>query len=362
MRHLILTVLLLGSVSIISCKKEIPGPVPGETTGSGPESITGTSWTSVGAQLNGSVSALFVYDNKLFIGGNFFSVGSSSATGVAYWDGSMIQPVYLYNVGGTGFSSFGVDNGYLIGGGGFYDSFGGMAMCAQWNGSTWIDGGYWINSNVYAIRSFDHNLYIGGYFTTYNSVSLNRIARHSGSGWLPVGNGFNNSVLALTVYNNELYAAGNFTASGSTTVNHIAKWNGSSWVPVGASGLDGSVSAMVVYKNELYAAGNFTHADAVSARYIAKWNGSSWSSVGGGLTGGFNGARALQTFAGDLFVGGEFTGAGSTSVNNVARWNGTSWSAMGPGISNIVNAFAVYNGSLYAATAASSSNRLLRFE
>lgn len=329
-----------------SCKKELPDepePTPVSPTSN---TITGTTWANVGAALSSSAYGLSVFDNKLFIAGNFTTVGSAPATGSAYWDGSAITPIYLSGVGGTGFSTFGTHNNMLFGGGGFSQSFG-PTMCAAWNGTTWTAGSYSINSNVYAIQSFNNNLYIGGYFTTYNSTTYNRIAMHNGSSWQAVGSGFNNTVNAMAVYNNELYAAGDFTSSGATTVGHIAKWNGSSWVQVGTSGINGSVKALTVFNGELYAAGSFTQADGNNARYIAKWNGTTWSNVGGSITGGFNGAKCLCVYNGELFVGGDFTTAGSVAVVNVARWNGTAWSAMGTNNTGIVTALAVYNGSLY---------------
>ncbi len=356
------------AIFTVSCTKDLPvypeefppsaTPVTPPTNGS----ITGTAWADAGATIDGSINGLFVFDNKLFIAGNFFTVGSSPTFGAATWNGSSISPINLSGVNGQGFTNFGVHNNTLYGGGAFSQSFG-MAMCAQWTGSTWTAGTFAMNSNVNSIESHNGSLYIGGYFTTYNSVTYNRVAKHNGSSWVPVGAGFNNTVNALAVYNGELYAAGSFTMSGSTTTNRIAKWNGSSWVQVGVSGLNGTANDLVVYNNALYVAGTFTQADAGSTRYLAKWNGSSWSSVGGSLSGGLNGAKALHVYNGELFVGGDFSGAGSVSVRNVARWNGTTWSSLGSNLTFIVGSLAVYNGSLYAGTINyTGTNRLRKFQ
>ena len=75
-------------------------------------------------------------------------------------------------------------------------------------------------------------------------------------GWTNIGGGMNGSVTALTVFNNELIAGGWFTTADGVSANRIAKWNGTNWVPLG-SGMDSSVQQVVVFNNELIAGGCF---------------------------------------------------------------------------------------------------------
>jgi trimeric autotransporter adhesin len=351
--------------SATSCKKELPDDPANPANPSNPTTpttITGSSWVTVGNDIDGAGYGLKTFNDKLYVAGNFFEVGSSPSIGCAYYDGTSLNAINQSGVGGSGFSCFGVHNSQLFGGGAF-SQFMGPTCCAVWDGTEWNNGTYSINSNVYAMESFGGNLYIGGYFTSYNSAILNRIAMHNGSGWVAMGMGFDNTVNALAVYNNELYAGGQFSNSGSNPVNKIAKWNGTSWEQVGTSGLNGTVRAMTVFNGELYVAGLFTQADGNPARYIARWNGTTWSDVGGSLTGGFNGARCLTTYGGELFVGGDFNGAGSVPVVNVARWTGTSWAGMGTGFTGIVSALEVYRGSLFALQSTYTGfNYLMKFQ
>jgi hypothetical protein len=202
------------------------------------------------------------------------------------------------------------------------------------------------------MKSFGGNLYVGGNFTTYNSVNYNHIAMHNGTSYSTVGSGFDGSVNAFTIYNSELYAGGGFFNSGSTPIDHIAKWDGTTWQPIG-SGINGGVLGMAVLGSDLYAVGLFTLAGSANVNNIAKWDGASWTDVGGGLTGG-SGARTILSYNNAIYVGGEFTAAGSVSAKNIAMWDGASWTALSSGLPNIVNALEIYNGDLYAGLYANS--------
>ncbi|MBI4929544.1 MAG: T9SS type A sorting domain-containing protein [Bacteroidetes bacterium] len=314
-------------------------------------SINAQTWTPAGTWVNSSIECLKSFNGKLFVGGNFTGVGTNTwnCNFNAQWDGSTLTPYYDANLGGLDFNCFEIHNSTLYVGGAFNIGSFGPKEVAVWDGTSWDDptGAYQLNSNVYAMASFGGKLYMGGYFTTYNSVNYNHVASNSGSGYSTVGSGFDATVMALAVYNGALYAGGGFTNSGTTAVNHIAKWNGTSWQQVG-TGVNGTVSGMAVMGTDLYVIGSFTLAGSTTVKDIAKWNGTIWSDVGGGLSGGFNGIRAVISYNNYLYVGGDFTTAGSISAKNVAAWNGSSWFALGNGITNSVNALEIYNNALYA--------------
>lgn len=323
-------------------------------------SVSGTTWTDVSpsAPFNSYISCLYVFNGNLWLGGNFTNIGSSQTEGTAEYNSTSnsFTTHYQGTIGGLGFSVLYNYNGSLLGGGGFYESFG-TQFCSKWNGSAWSGTLYNINSNVYAITAYNNgaDVVVGGYFTTYNSTAYNHVAMHNGSSYQTMGNGFNNVVNCLMVYNGELYAGGTFTMSGTTTVNHIAKWNGSQWMPLG-SGTDGAVEVMEIYAGELYVGGNFTTAGGNSSRYIARWNGSSWNTVGGGISGGFNGVMALTSAGNSLYVGGDFTSTGTSTTANIAKWDGSTWSNAGNGLAGTyVYCLCNYNNRVYAGTRNSSS-------
>lgn len=147
--------------------------------------------------------------------------------------------------------------------------------------------GFGLNNRVFALKSLDSNLYIGGAFKTdyYFQTFLNKIALWDGKHFYPLSNGFDNTVRSLEILNNNLYAGGDFINSGTINVNHIARWDGNNWSTLG-SGLNDSVYAITAFNNNLYVGGNFTMAGSNDANHIAKWDGNKWSAIGDGLFGG----------------------------------------------------------------------------
>jgi len=182
---------------------------------------TNSSYYTTGS-IDGSVYDYIVYNNNLFIGGSFYSIGSNQFNHVAKWN------------------------------------------------TSWSSIGNGLNGSVYAFAIYNNELFAGGSFTTSGTDTVNYIAKWDGTDWKAVGTGMNGTVRALTVYNGELYAGGDFTMAGGTTANHIAKWNDTTWAAVG-SGTDTSVYCMAVYNDELYVGGAFIVAGGDTAKYIAKW-------------------------------------------------------------------------------------------
>ncbi len=135
-------------------------------------------------------------------------------------------------------------------------------------------------------------------------------------------------VFALQSWNGQLFAGGNFSSVDQTSVTHIAQWDGASWSALGASG-EGPQSAadkvytMQAHQGALYVGGSFSLigqatdcSDAV--RNIARWNGTTWSPLiaapGGSCQslGPVGPVRALLEHdfgsGATLIVGGDFGG------------------------------------------------------
>jgi len=213
------------------------------------------------------------------------------------------------------------------------------------------------------------DLYVGGFFTTTGSLSVNNVARwNPENGWSALGNGVDGIIFALAVSGSTVYAGGSFTQVcgnsacniGNTTANHIAAWNGSTWSALG-NGVSGNVDVLAVSGSTVYAGGLFFQACGnlacnsgnTTVNDIAQWNGSSWSALANGVSGI---VYALAVSGSTVYVGGSFGEAcgnsacnsGNTEVNYIAEWNGSSWSALGNGVSNDVDALAVDGSKVYA--------------
>jgi len=246
--------------------------------------FNGSSWVNIGTINNcQGVYAMCVFNNKLYIGGNFQSIGTTSVNvgHMAAYDGTTLTPI-----------ASGINAGISWG-----STYKVASMCV-YNGSLCVGG---LFDNVRA-----------------NNISTNitnqNIALFNGTSWNPMGSGLPNTfaypdgVLALTIHNNTLYAGGVFTGI-------IKSWNGSTWGALAGGVFTGSVNTLCSYDNELYAGGTFT---VNSNQYISRWNGSTWYNVGTGVN---NTINHLKVLGNELYAGGTFTLAGGVTSNHIAKWN-----------------------------------------
>ncbi len=289
----------------------------------------------------------------LYVGGNF-SMGATGDNVARYRFDTQTWSGFGGGVGpwNSGVGAMEVFNEKLYIGGGFTtvgsdESFSGHI--ASWTGSNWgTFSSTYPDGSVNALKAFDDGecdcLYIGGNFSWLNvsfnpDVHVSNIVKYcpgscSGgewSWWHKMGEGLDAKVNALEVFDDgsgpSLYAGGHFG---------IAKWNGVTWTDVGG-GLSGVVWALTVFDDgtgpALYAGGSFSGG-------VMKWDGNQWSSLllsesGGGS----NSVRALAYFddgAGSaLYAGGLFTSAGGHESNLIAKWTCRQmhWSA-GTGVFN----------------------------
>jgi hypothetical protein len=159
----------------------------------------GTNWSLFSNGVNGIVNTVTEYNGNLFAGGTFLDViGADSLKYVAQWTGSswaslgnsMIGTGYY---GGPVILNLSVYNSNLIVGGQFY-SVGNTSACglAQWNGSSWsLPFGnivvnqpiYWEPDLIYSSTIYNGNLIIGGVFSSVGGVLANNIAQWNGSSW-----------------------------------------------------------------------------------------------------------------------------------------------------------------------------------
>lgn len=163
------------------------------------------------------------FQGDLYACGEFDRVGQQSISGIMRWDGNSWTSV------GTGLSG-NIQNTapvmfphemvvfedalYIVGN---FRQAGGITVngIAKWDGNSWSAMGSGFNGTVYGIGSFENQLYVGGSFTSSGSTSLNRLARWNGTDWESPGFGFvpqNSSDFAFVhtvqALDNQLYIAG----------------------------------------------------------------------------------------------------------------------------------------------------------
>ncbi|MCH8331772.1 MAG: T9SS type A sorting domain-containing protein [Bacteroidetes bacterium] len=260
----------------------------------------GNSWwtvkngiTDTNSSSNGTIWDLEVFDDQLFVAGEFTQANGIKATNIVKWNGVKWKPV-----------GNGMDN---------------------------------IAYGVWTLKAWGDKLYAGGWFPEIDGDTVNHIAVWDRVKWRGVGKGFNSDVVKITVFNEQLHAGGYFTRSGEDTLYRIARWNGINWLPLAEgihpnSDLIGTyVRDMIEYKGELIVGGPFDEAGTVSAQNIGAWNGSSWRDLNFGL------ARRVETFEiydNKLYLGGDFW-----NYNYIAHWDGDTL---------IPAAQGVYSGQNYA--------------
>ena len=315
--------------------------------------------------LNGYVDALLVSGGVLYVGGSFTNVNDggvalSAADNLARWDGTHWSAV------GSGTGGNGSLNGTVIAlaisgqdlyvGGAFTDvdnagtQLGSADYVAKWDGANWSSlgnnggGNGSLGNYVYALLMDGTDVIVGGSFIDVrdglNTLSnVDYIARWNGSHWSAVGAGpggttgaLNAPVMALARMGSDIFAGGNFTDvyDGAVHVpeaDYVAKWDGVHWSALGGNGsgagsLNQRVTAFAVSGTDLYAGGYFTSLnnqgvpDATGA-YVARWDGTTWhglgsNGVGGGALG--DSVWALAGSGGNLYVGGPFLDVNNNGV------------------------------------------------
>jgi trimeric autotransporter adhesin len=214
---------------------------------------------------NGYIYSACVYNNELYVGGKFDTIGNISAEHIAKWDGSTWMPV------GTG-----INNEYVT------------------------------NLMVY-----NNELYAGGAFTNAGGVPVNNLAKWNNSIWSDVGGGISGAnggaISTMEIYNGELYIAGGLDHAGGQPMVYITKWNGSTFSDVGG-GLGfagGSPDALKVYGNKLVLGGYF--GTGLFQNQAGSWDGANYESLGTGLNAG---PTDFEIYNCQLFAGGRFNGIG----------------------------------------------------
>lgn len=170
---------------------------------------------------------------NLYVGGNFDSSGTGSAKTnyIAKLSGT------TWSLLGTGMShpvrALALNGSTLYAGGTFATAGGKPASnIAKYSSSTWtaLGNGSGIVGQVRAIAVSGSTLYAGGTFNGAGKVAANYIAKFSGSSWsalksgIQVSDSSSDGVDALAVYGNNLYVGGSFTSADSMSyTKNIAK-------------------------------------------------------------------------------------------------------------------------------------------
>jgi trimeric autotransporter adhesin len=347
------------------------------------------SWDGSFEPVTGTVYALAVLGDGVYVGGWFDAVETGAANGIARWDpaSSTWAPLAGGTDAGSGYPSPGTVRALAAEGtslyvGGAFGRVGEVAArnVARWDGEAWhalgdgLEGQY--GAEVRGLAVYGGAVYATGVFDTAGGLAAARIARWDGQAWSAVRGGLSSTGTALAAGPEGLFVGGEFDyADGDMLVNRAARWDGARWHALGMgltySSIAARVSAVAAAPDGVYAGGNLNYAAGLPAGHVVRWDGEAWDTLEGG-TGGTNGTVYALAVApgGDVYTGGTFTTAGGRSANHVARWSPTTrtWSALGNGVNGPVYALALgddgtlYVGGSFTAAGATSANRAARWD
>jgi hypothetical protein len=341
------------------------------------------AWSALGGSGNGAVTgpdfAMAVFDNDLYIGGDFSDVaGIPTADYIARWDGNA-----WHNLDSNGLKSSITDvvshlivwKNDLYVGGDFKNADGIQTAdyLARWDGSAWHNvgsngaGNGAFDSVVTGLGAGGGFLYIGGiFFNVGGDPAATHFVRWNGTTFSKLGSGpnntpvFNNNPTAIVVVGTSVYVGGDFTnAAGIKAADFIARWSNGAWHALGSGpaagggALNNYVFTLAALNGSVYAGGQFTNtAGNTKADYIARWSGTKWYALGS--NGANNGAvddpvLSIARYGTDLYVGGSFDITGVPNSGAIARWNGSKWFAVGntPALTAQVDAVALNGNTLY---------------
>ncbi|MEP7127888.1 MAG: T9SS type A sorting domain-containing protein [Chitinophagales bacterium] len=293
--------------------------------------LFGNQWENVGNGANSEggsfLSTILNYKQKLYSAGSIYKTEGNPGTGVMKWDGFEWNQVGNDSCEGT-FTSNPLNSGVvltlkeydnLLYVGGLYDTIGCLSShgIATWDGNHWDKiGNFYSDSSsgvlrVNCIFQYQQKIYAGG----------SSLYCYDGSTWKEVGNGIHGplaEIHQMLVYNNELYVAGRFKKSDGNIGDNIQRWDGYQWHEV-ESGVNAQVWDMMIWHAKIYVFGGFTNAGDIPAKYIATWDGVKWCSLGSNL----NSSPIVAGIYNDtLLIGGGFNVIDQDSIYYFAKWIG----------------------------------------
>ena len=102
---------------------------------------------------------------------------------------------------------------------------------ARWDGSEWHPLGSGIGTGelyhyqyVFDVEVRGEHIFAGGNFMLAGGQEAKRIACWDGTSWTPLGIGMGSAVYALSTWDDELYAGGAFSRAGIRASRHIGRW------------------------------------------------------------------------------------------------------------------------------------------
>ena len=180
------------------------------------------------------------------------------------------------------------------------------------------------------------NLYVGGAFPDYNGVNVNGLVRLKADGSVDptflIGSGFDNTVFwVVPLANGDLYVGGAFTTYKGVPVNRLVRLHSDGTIDptfVTGTGFDNTVLTLLLADDgsgDLYAGGSFTNYNGNAANDLVRLDSNGVRDLSFSIGVGFNNTVfhvvPVGDGSGDLYVGGAFTSYNNLQANEMVRLN-----------------------------------------
>jgi uncharacterized delta-60 repeat protein len=189
------------------------------------------------------------------------------------------------------------------------------------------------NNDIYSIAiQNDGRIIVVGRFTSYNGFVTNRIARLNSDGTLDntfnIGSGANNEIRTLTIQaDGKIIIGGYFTAYNGININRIARLNSDGTLDntfnIG-SGPNGIISTLdIQVDGKIVIGGNFTAYNGININRIARLNSDGTLDNTFNIGSGPNGIISTLDIQDDgkIVIGGNFSTFNGTTIYRIARLN-----------------------------------------
>jgi trimeric autotransporter adhesin len=302
------------------------------------------TFSAIDIDILGSVNAIDVDGQNVYLGGNFTVATNSAIKNIAVWNGSKLNSLKTGIQQGT-VSAIYSDNTNVYLGGNFksVDGVNSPSIIA-WNKQTqeWRALGSGLSNSgsqssyVYAITSTpDGKLLVGGDFSLAGTINIDNLALWNGSTWTEFGGGADGQVNSITYIGDNLFVSGGFETIGQLKTFAIARWDGTKWNSVDGDKINGTANVLATFNGKLLAGGTFDIQinDTYVVRGVALWDELSWSSIGGNKGNGVDGPILgfIKTADNTFFAIGGFQNTGGVASPGISSFNGFDWK----GINNV---------------------------
>jgi uncharacterized delta-60 repeat protein len=335
---------------------------------------------SIGTGFDNSVNAINIQsDGKIICGGRFATYSGTSSNRIVRLSstGSIdssfsIGTGFTTEVGVVGVNKMTIQSDGKIICGGSFISYNGVSASniIRLNSNGSIDNtfsyGSGFGSGLADIQSIviqsDGKILVGGYFTTYNGVSANRIIRLNTDGTrdntFDIGTGFNDFVQKISIQSNgKIICGGQFTTYNGVSVNRIIRLTTDGTRDntfMGTGFTSGSIREILILNNDSILCFNTTslYNGITQSPTLLDSNGN-FLNIGQDLSRNLNKLSILNTntakqdSSGKIICAGSFSGFTFNGVNYRSNFSGQVMCAKFSIYSALSEVRLIYNGTNY---------------